>query len=194
MGRLRCLLSHFGAKFLLMNKRRRRRGFSLAEIAVAVALVAILAAVVIPSAYGSLRDASIRRKASTLSMLAQAIMTYHDHVGMWPKTLVELTTKPVAGTDQNICSTAMANKDVARWYGPYVGTPISATGLILDDDTVRAALGYPTTTNLQIKMEFPTADTRQQIGLLLDGDTSSTAGIIQSSGSQLTYNLPIVGC
>jgi len=177
---------------------RRHRGFSLGEILAALVIVAVVAAAVIPTVYGSLRDSGTRRKATTLSTLAQAIMTYHDHVGMWPSSLVQLTTKPTAGTDVNICSGAMAAKDVARWYGPYVGTAITSGGLVLEDDTVRVALVYQSTTNLQIKMEYPVSDTRTQVQNLLDSDTDSLTGVIRWSGTDptktLTYNLPIVGC
>ena len=124
-------------------------------------------------------------------------MTYHDHVGMWPSSLVQLTTKPVAGTDLNICSGAMASKDVARWYGPYVGTAIGSGGLVLEEDTVRATLVYQSATNLQIKMDYPVSDTRTQIQNLLDTDSDSTTGVIRwNTGApvSLTYNLPIVGC
>ena len=111
-----------------------RVGFTLAEVLVSVIVVAIMAAVVIPVIFGRINDSSIRRKATTLSVLAQAIMTYHDNVGMWPSTLTQLTTKPVAGTSTNICAGAMANKDVARWYGPYLSTPVPSTGLVIDRD------------------------------------------------------------
>src|SRR5438105_15722792 len=90
---------------------RRPLGFTLTEILTAILLLAILAAVTVPTLFGRVSEASTRRKASTLSMLGQAIMTYHDHVGMWPSSLVQLTTKPAVG-DLNICGGSLATKDV----------------------------------------------------------------------------------
>lgn len=175
-----------------------RPGFTLVEVLVSVLVVTILAVVLIPVVFGRLNDSSIRRKATTLGVLAQAIMTYHDNVGMWPSTLVELTTKPVAGTDVNICAGAMANKDVARWYGPYVSMAIPAAGLTIDRDVILATLVRQSATNLQIQMQFPDLDTRTQIDAMLDTTLGAAGGIIQWTGVDptvtLTYNLPIVGC
>jgi len=175
-----------------------RPGFTLVEVLVSVLVVATLAVIVIPVVFGRINDSSIRRKATTLGVLAQAIMTYHDNVGMWPSTLVQLTTKPVAGTDVNICSGAMANKDVARWYGPYIATPVPAAGLTIDRDVILAALVGQSATNLQIQMQYPNLDTRTTIDAMLDTTLGGAGGIIQWTGvdptATLTYNLPIVGC
>jgi prepilin-type N-terminal cleavage/methylation domain-containing protein len=180
------------------SRKSLRPAFTLVEVLVSVIVVAIMAAVVIPVIFGRINDSSIRRKATTLGVLAQAIMTYHDNVGMWPKTLTELTTKPVAGTDLNICSGAMANKDVGRWYGPYLATPVPSAGLVIDKDVILAPLVYQSATNLQIQVQYPDADTRTQIDAMLDGDGSATTGVIRWSGTDptmiMTYNLPIVGC
>jgi prepilin-type N-terminal cleavage/methylation domain-containing protein len=179
-------------------REARRAGFTLAEVLVSVLVVAIMAAVVIPVVFGRVNDSSIRRKATTLGVLAQAIMTYHDNVGMWPSTLVQLTTKPVAGTDVNICVGAMANKDVARWYGPYIATPVPAGGLTIDRDVILAPLVRQSATNLQIQVQYPDLDTRTAIDAMLDTSLGGGAGVIQWTGVDptvtVTYNLPIVGC
>jgi type II secretory pathway pseudopilin PulG len=175
-----------------------RIGFTLVETLVAVLVVAILSVVIIPVIFGRLNDSTIRRKATTLGVLAQAIMTYHDNVGMWPSSLVQLTTKPVAGTDVNICGGAMATKDVARWYGPYIATPVPSTGLVIEDDIILAPLVQQSATNLQIQMQFVDSDTRTAIDAMLDPDVGALVGVIRWSGADpnvvLTYNLPIVGC
>lgn len=175
-----------------------RPGFTLAEVLVSVLVVAVLAAIVIPVVFGRINDSSIRRKATTLGILAQAIMTYHDNVGMWPSTLVQLTTKPVAGLDVNICLGAMASRDVARWYGPYIATPVPAAGLTIDRDVILAPLVKQSATNLQIQMQYPDLDTQTSIDAMLDTTLGGAGGIIQWSGAPatttLTYNLPIVGC
>jgi hypothetical protein len=117
---------------------------------------------------------------------------------MWPATLSVLATKPVAGTDLNICSGAMANKDVARWYGPYLNIPITTTGITIDRDVIVNTLVKASATNLQIQMTNPVLDTRTQIDQMIDSGDGGSAGSIQWTGSDptaiLTYNLPIVGC
>jgi prepilin-type N-terminal cleavage/methylation domain-containing protein len=184
------------------NMRRILRGFTLAEVLVSVAILAILAAVVVPAVFGRVTDANNRRKAATLSMLAQAVLTFHDHVGMWPSSLVQLTTAPAPNAN-NACSLPMAAKDTARWLGPYVALAIPSTGLVIDKDTIRVALtrspaGVATAGVLQISMQYPVSDTRNAIQDILDTDTDSTTGAIRWTGTDplktLTYSISITGC
>src|SRR5205085_6040426 len=86
----------------LKPARTIRRAFTMTEILVGVALAAILGAIVIPTVFGRIADANIQRKASTLSTIAQALMTFHDQVGMWPDSLTKLIKAPAPGK-LNIC-------------------------------------------------------------------------------------------
>ena len=179
----------------------RRRGFSLAEILVAVTITVVLAALVIPMVVARVGDASINRQSSTLTTLAQATMTYHDHVGMWPSSLTQLTTAPTAGA-LNLCGNAMAAKDVAKWLGPYVSFSI-AGDISLEGNSILAALVRNPAASaapglLQIQMQYPDSDVRTTIETQLDTDADNTTGVIRWTGSDptvtLTYNLPITGC
>lgn len=178
-------------------KLRRQIGFTLVEVLAALIIVVLLAAVVLPTVMKRIDDANVRREANDLATFAQAIMTYHDHVGMWPSSLLQLVVAPVAGAT-NICGNAHAAKDVARWKGPYVTTEIPATGIVIDTDTIEAALAQiaGTPTVLQITLKNPSLATDTTIQDLLDSDIVSTTGRIRwtVSPSRLTYNLPITGC
>jgi type II secretory pathway pseudopilin PulG len=171
------------------------------EILVAVVILVIVAAVVIPTTFGRVADASIDRQASTLTTLAQATMTYHDQVGMWPSSLSQLTTAPAPGAT-NLCGNTMAAKDTARWLGPYVNFAIPGN-ISIEGNTILATLvRNPAASSapgvLQIQLQFPDASVRTAIQTLLDTDTDPLAGVIRWSGSDptvtLTYNLPITGC
>ena len=105
---------------------------------ICLAIMVIVGAFVVPMAVGRLNNASYDRQASTPAMLAQATMTYHDQVGMWPSSLTQLSTQPTAGAT-NLCGNTMAAKDVAKWLGPYVN--FSITGNIsIEGNTIVAAL------------------------------------------------------
>jgi hypothetical protein len=156
---------------------------------------------VIPTTFGRVSDASIDRQASTLSTLAQAAMTYHDQVGMWPSSLTQLTTAPAPGAT-NLCGNTMAAKDTARWLGPYVNFAI-AGNISLESNTILAALvrnpaGSSAPGVLQIQLQFPDASVRTGIQSILDTDVDPLTGVIRWSGVDptvtLTYNLPITGC
>jgi type II secretory pathway pseudopilin PulG len=180
---------------------RGRSAFTFAEVLVSIAIAAVLGAMIIPAVLGRITDASIRRQATTLSTLAQAITTYHDHVGMWPSSLAQLSTAPVAGA-LNICGDAMAAKDVARWLGPYISFPIGGD-LTIEGDIIRNTLVRDPAASssigvIQIKLEYPSSDERTSIQNMLDVDTDNTIGSIRWSGSDptvtLTYNIPVIGC
>lgn len=176
----------------------RRAGFTLVEVLTALVIVVLLAAVVIPTVMGRIDDSNVRREAADLSTMAQAVMTYHDHVGMWPSSLLQLVVAPVAGAN-NICGNAHAAKDVARWKGPYVTAEIPATGIVIETDTIDVALAQNTSaspTVLQITLKNPSVATNTAIQEILDNDTDPATGRIRwtISPSRLTYNLPITGC
>ena len=179
----------------------RKNGFSLVEILAALVITVVVAAFVIPMAFGKISDASVDRQSATLTMLAQATMTYHDQVGMWPGSLKQLTTVPAAG-DLNLCGNAMAAKDVAKWQGPYVSFPITGD-ISIEGNTILAALARnPAASSapgeLQISLEFTTTAIATSIQTKLDTDASSSTGVIQWTGSDpnvvVTYNLPVTGC
>jgi prepilin-type N-terminal cleavage/methylation domain-containing protein len=185
----------------VLATQAKHKAFSLVEILVAVAIVTIVAAFVIPMVFSRVSDASIDRQASTLTTLAQATMTYHDHVGMWPSSLTQLTTAPAPGAT-NLCGNAMAAKDTARWLGPYVNFAI-AGDISIEGNTILAALVRSPSASaapgvLQIRLQFPESSVRTTMQTLLDTDGDPLAGVIRWSGTDptvtLTYNLPVTGC
>lgn len=179
-----------------LRQRRLRSAFTLTEILVAVAIGAILAAVIIPTVSGRLTDATERREASDLTTLAQAIETYHDHMGSWPSSLTQLVTQPSVGA-LNICGGSLAAKDVARWLGPYVTMAIPATGIVIGGATISTTLTEVTSSSpsvIQIALSGEGQDAFDAIQNMLDNDVNAATGTIRGDANTLTYNMPIVGC
>lgn len=94
-----------------IKRNRRRGGFTLLEILVVVAIIALLAAFVVPSFINTQAGAEVRLTKSLVSNngpIATAIDTFRLEVGRYPKELSELTQKPDDETE------------ASRWNGPYI--------------------------------------------------------------------------
>ena len=83
----------------------RRSGFTLIELIVVIALLAVLAAVVAPNLLGKASDANRQSAKIQLEKLSNAVELYRLETGRYPESLEDLVTQP-QGLD--------------RWNGPYV--------------------------------------------------------------------------
>jgi prepilin-type N-terminal cleavage/methylation domain-containing protein len=63
-----------------------RRGFTLIEIVIAVAIVAIFAAAMSPMVFRHLEDAKVSKAQSETEVVATALLSYYKDVGKWPIT------------------------------------------------------------------------------------------------------------
>ena len=90
---------------------RRRRGFTLIELVVVIAIIATLAAVVAPSIFRNVGDAKISAAKSQIELLSLALNSYRLDNDVFPSSdqgLAALRTAPVSG-------------EVPRnWKGPYL--------------------------------------------------------------------------
>lgn len=85
-----------------------QRGFSLIEIMIAVAIMAILVAVVGPTVFSYLGQAKVKTTEANIQAIKTGINSYYLYVGKYPLTLEDLIKKPEG----------MAQ---AKWGGPYLG-------------------------------------------------------------------------
>lgn len=121
-------------------KKRMKRGFSLAEILVAVAIVAVVAAVVIPSIGGQLTKGDAARVNNDLINVRSGIEQYLADVRRYPSAMVQLQTKPVPA-DTGIAGGVYSAAQLARWKGPYM----------TKDFTASAVTGYGALITVQFK-------------------------------------------
>jgi prepilin-type N-terminal cleavage/methylation domain-containing protein len=63
-----------------------RDGFTLIEIVIAVAIVAIFAAALSPMVFRHLEDAKLTKAQNEAETVATAVLTYYKDVGAWPYT------------------------------------------------------------------------------------------------------------
>ncbi|HEY6219283.1 MAG TPA: prepilin-type N-terminal cleavage/methylation domain-containing protein [Gemmatimonadaceae bacterium] len=100
--------------------RKNRKGFSLGEILVAVAIVAVIAAVVLPSISGSLTKGDTSRVESDLASMQTGAQQFLADVRRYPAALSQLL-KAISASDKDLVNNTSYNAtQIARWRGPYL--------------------------------------------------------------------------
>ena len=105
-----------------MTDPRKRTGFSLAEILVAIAIVAVVAAVVIPSIGGQLRSGDESRVQQDLTNIRSGVEQFLADVRRYPNSIGQLTNVPTANAagQPGLTGGVYTAGQVGRWRGPYI--------------------------------------------------------------------------
>ena len=100
------------------SRRSARRGFTLLEILIVLAIIGVIAAMVVPKLIGQQKTANIKvTKGSILGLEKAAELYAVDHSGTFPQTIEEMMT-PSVGTD-GIKHEALLDKvPVDAWQRP----------------------------------------------------------------------------
>ncbi len=126
---------------MLSNSSRlcARRGFSLGEVVVTLAIMAALAAVTYPTLMHRLTEARAAALAQTLDGINQSIQSYRGNTGRFPRMLTQLSTLPPSGAT-DACAGTVPDVNLNQWRGPYSSRAFLATGVKISDATVRDTL------------------------------------------------------
>lgn len=84
---------------MICLQRSSKDGFTLIEMMVAIAILAILAVVIAPNFMGYLQTARKTKASATIRTLDQAITLYNIQVGQYPQSLKDLVRRP---TDEKL--------------------------------------------------------------------------------------------
>lgn len=192
------------------SRRKRGTGFTILEVVIALVMLAVLSAAVIPALMGRIRDAQTATLSQTLFSLSLAITEYRKAVTTYPPALKHLALRPSA-TVTDACGTAIGSTNSASWRGPYVSRELVAGGLNIGDasvaDTLRRDAGPPVTlfidvgnvdslSAIDIDKQFDgatntptTGAIRYQKAAIPPAVSAATAGFLN-----LSYAIPITGC
>ncbi|MGB9620488.1 MAG: prepilin-type N-terminal cleavage/methylation domain-containing protein [Armatimonadota bacterium] len=105
--------------YSVVERARRRRGFTLVELLVVIVVLAVLAAIVLPKFMNSSRRGKESALRSDLKLLRNAVSLFQADTGAYPKTLADLaaTSAPAKGLDS---SGNEVNITATDWHGPYL--------------------------------------------------------------------------
>jgi prepilin-type N-terminal cleavage/methylation domain-containing protein len=109
-------------RFHALRKSSRSAGFSLAEILVALALLALLAAVLMPTVAGQLLKGDASRVNQDLNAVRSGVEQFladvHRYPGKYSDLSKLITTTTTANVD--ILGNGYNSSMVTKWKGPYV--------------------------------------------------------------------------
>jgi prepilin-type N-terminal cleavage/methylation domain-containing protein len=186
----------------------RRRGFTLGEVLIALTIMTVASAIVVPMMFSRIQAAKVKAFADTFSSLSQGIAQFKAATTKYPLLLSSLSSPP-ATTDDDICAADLLT-NAALWRGPYTSRPVRSTGLIIGDYTIlnqmRRVVGTPTLLFMDVG-SVPTSvvdDLEELIDAgAADGATgtiwytNSAVGSLLAAASgtyNLSYAIPINGC
>jgi prepilin-type N-terminal cleavage/methylation domain-containing protein len=176
-----------------MNSKTRIAGFSMVEVLVALAIMAILGAVMIPALNGKLQDSRETAISQSLNGIALGMAEYKKAMGRYPGQLNLLADNPVvASTD--ICGNTTSLSSTALWRGPYISREFSTAGMPIGDGRILSPVRRsPTTvTSTPPTIAYALVDVTgvetsvaTDLEKLFDGVSDNTAGTIRYTTSTI---------
>ena len=142
-----------------MFRNRLRIGFTLPEVLVTIAIIAIIAAAVVPAVTSQIVKGDETTVTSAVSTMRTSLTTFVSDVRTFPSRVSQLTTVPAAATDTSLGGTAYSAAQVGRWKGPY-----STTATFVADDSLPIGLGVFLGDSLKDSLNFIVANIHLDAG------------------------------
>lgn len=179
-----------------------RSGFTLLEILVALVLIGLLVATLVPAVLNQMGRGEVNRVVEDLSAVESASKTFRVDVNRWPGELEDLVIRPSStATDVN---GATYGGLVARWAGPYLERGSLDAGSVIETSMggqIQNAFSKEPwgTTNLAsffvVSVDGLTEENIKSISFAVDGDstnlvkTSDSAGRVRIDGTTPNFTL-----
>jgi prepilin-type N-terminal cleavage/methylation domain-containing protein len=176
----------------MFTSRSRRRGFTLPEVLVTVAIVAIIAAAVVPAVTSQINKGEETTVVSAVSSLRTALTAFVSDVRSFPNRVSHLTNA-ITASDSTISNATYSSAQVGRWRGPYTTTSTLAA---LDSLPIGLQLYLRTllkdSSNFVVATIAPVFVRTQalRVEALFESTSDSTAGMVRWRGADANDSIP----
>ena len=159
----------------------RVSGFTLAEILIALALIAILAAVLLPTVAGQILKGDAARVMQDLEAVRSGADQFLADVHRYPGRYAHLSNS-IVNTETDINGSTYPNGLVSKWSGPYVTRDTTEDGTVLTgfggeiQNTFTKTLNTNGVNYLTILIVGIAQPDFERIDTQLDGSVGATTG------------------
>lgn len=169
----------------------RRNGFTLAEVLVTLAIIAVMAAVLLPSLTAQLSKGDTGRLGSDLTGIQSAAQAFVADVRRYPSALGDLTTA-ITASSTDLDGLPIPSTLLSKWKGPYLNRDVGNTAGGVIGTTFSKTAGGNGANYLGITVTSVPASVFAGIEALLDdgvAGVSSTNGVVHynAGSSTLTF-------
>ena len=178
-----------------MSKNRASRiGFTLPEVLVTVAIVAVLAAIVVPTVTNQIGKGDDANLVTNVADVRTGVTALVSDVRKFPSRLQNLVTVPLAA-DLDLSGGAFGAAAVAKWKGPYLSTSMKALSNTLKTDSIFIGLAFAVDSLADTLFVAPN---KGMLGLKLGGVANTAAALhidslIDNGDGQIAGNVRWLG-
>jgi len=177
----------------------QRPGLTLPEVLVTLAIIAVVAAVLVPALTSQLTKGDAGRVSEDLKAVQTGIQTFVSDVRRYPKTINQLSNTITLAEADLVTSTSYTARHVSRWRGPYFVRDIKTAdadfetgyGGKVRTTLLTTTLSGTSGTYLGVKLSGLSSGERDQVDVVLDDGVSST-GLFRIIGLDTLYLAVVV--
>lgn len=160
-----------------------RGGFSLAELLVGMAIIALLAAVLIPAVTGQIAKSDATRTLQDIASMRTGVEQFVADVRRYPGKLSHLT-RAITVADRDVNGVLYSANLVARWKGPYVARDTSGGGFItgygaVAVDSLVRVIYQPGVNYVTVRLAGITQPDFDRMDVDIDGSVNALNGVLR---------------
>lgn len=164
----------------MFSRGNRRSGFTLPEVLVTVAIVAVLAAIVVPTVTSQLGKGDAPALSSSIGSLRTGITAFVSDVRKFPGRLSHLSTA-ITAADSSLGLTTEYGTSSNKWKGPYTSFNLTVGDSVALGMSLKAFDALAVNSN-QIELTLTGVTTHSEmsrIDTLIDNTTGAAAGSLR---------------